>query len=54
MILLAANAVRDEIIIYEVMAADVEAGWWKNYRTELERLFDQDCVVIRAQEIQLL
>ena len=29
-------------------------GWWHEYRTELERRFAQDRIVVRAQSVTLL
>jgi len=45
---------RDEIVVYEVMTYPLDAGWWRDYRTELERRFAQDTIVIRAQTVTLL
>jgi hypothetical protein len=46
--------VQDEIVIYEVMVTEVDAAWWKEYRRKLEERFDQNCVIVRAQAMQLL
>jgi hypothetical protein len=48
------NTVKDEIIIYEIMAGDLDTAWWQSYRSSLEELFEQDKIIIRAWEIQLL
>ncbi|HEU0099766.1 MAG TPA: hypothetical protein VFQ67_13460 [Allosphingosinicella sp.] len=45
---------RDDIIIFEVMADWLDRGWWRGYRTELERRFRQDEIVVRAREVELL
>ena len=45
---------RDDIVILEVMADWLDRGWWRNYRTELERRFRQDEIVVRAREVELL
>jgi hypothetical protein len=45
---------RDEIIIYEVMTYPLDTGWWRDFRAELETLFAQDHIVVRAQSISLL
>ena len=45
---------RDEIVVYEVMTYPLDAGWWYEYRAELERRFTQDRIVIRAQSVTLL
>jgi hypothetical protein len=44
----------DDIVIFEVMADWLDRGWWRHYRTELERRFSQDEIVVRAREIELL
>ena len=44
----------DEIVIFEVMLADVDRGWWRTYRRSLERAFRQDTIIIRVQTIELL
>ena len=45
---------RDAIVILEVMADDLDRAWWADYRRELERLFEQDEIVIRASAVELL
>ena len=36
------------------MADKLATDWWRNYHQKLERLFRQEMIVIRAQEMQLL
>ena len=45
---------KDAIVIFEVMADKIDRGWWAGYRRELERLFEQDEIVIRASEVERL
>ena len=45
---------RDDIVIFEVMASDLDAKWWRTYRHDLEERFRQDVIVIRAQQTRLL
>ena len=45
---------KDDIVIFEVMAAELDLAWWRAYRSQLERKFRQDSIVIRAQDILLL
>jgi hypothetical protein len=45
---------RDEIVIFEVMAHDLDEGWWRDRRQSLERDFRQDEVVVRAQAVRRL
>ena len=45
---------RDSIVIFEVMADTLDRAWWDDYRAELERLFEQDEIVIRASSVERL
>ena len=48
------KTIRDEIVVFEVMAANLDRRWWKNYRRKLERLFKQESIVVRSQTVRLL
>jgi hypothetical protein len=48
------QTVRDDLIIFEAMVDTLDLAWWAQYRTDLERRFCQEELVIRAQEIQRL
>lgn len=48
------NAVRDDLIIYEVMTAELDRAWWAQYRKSLETRFRQEAVLIRAHPIETL
>ena len=48
------QTVRDQVVVYEVMTEDLEASWWGAFRQRLEAQFDQDELVVRAQEIRRL
>jgi hypothetical protein len=39
---------RDEMVIFEVMVADLDRAAWSDYRGRLERRFRQDVVLVRA------
>lgn len=39
---------RDSMILIEVMTEDLDRAWWSNYRSELEQLFRQDEILVRA------
>lgn len=43
--------VKDDLIIYEVMADTLQRRWWRALRSELEERFKQDKVLIRAQKM---
>lgn len=45
---------RDEVVLFEVMAPELEAGWWRDYRAGLERRFGQDEVLVRATATRVL
>ena len=45
---------RDEIVLFEVMSDGIDRNWWQRYRTELEQLFRQDEIVVRAHEVEIL
>ena len=45
---------RDDIAVYEVMAEEIDATWWKAYRQELEPRFQQRELVVRAHAISRL
>jgi hypothetical protein len=48
------HTTRDDIVVYEVMVEDLDARWWAEYREALEIRFDQDELVVRAQQIRRL
>ena len=39
---------RDEMVMVEVMVKSLDPSWWAEYRTQLERRFNQDAIVARA------
>ena len=45
---------RDDIVVYEVMVEKLDAQWWGRYRRELEQRFEQEELVVRAQEMRRL
>ena len=47
-------AVRDEIVIYEVMTKELNRLWWKGFREKLELLFRQESIIVRASKIEML
>lgn len=46
--------IRDDLVIYEVLVDELDAGWWRVYRESLERRLRQEELVIRALEIRRL
>lgn len=49
-----ARVAHDEILIVEVMVDTLDRTWWGRYRTDLERRFAQDALVVRAHAIESL
>src|SRR4051812_43275569 len=45
---------RDDVVVLEVMTETLDRAWWSEYRRELERLFRQDHMVVRAQAYEAL
>jgi hypothetical protein len=45
---------RDDIVVVEVMVDSLDRKWWEVYRRELEQLFRQDQIVLRAQTYERL
>ena len=45
---------RDEVVLLEVMAAQLDHGWWAGYRVQLEQRFAQDEVLVRALRMERL
>ncbi len=45
---------RDEVVLVEVMVAQLDHGWWARYRQQLEQRFDQDEILVRAMGIERL
>jgi hypothetical protein len=48
------TTVHDDIVIYEVMAAELERTWWREYRELLTAQFRQALLIVRASEVELL
>ncbi|WP_028238964.1 hypothetical protein [Stutzerimonas azotifigens] len=48
------QAVHDELVIYEVMAWQLDRDWWQQYRAMLEKRFAQDELVVRLLPIERL
>jgi hypothetical protein len=44
----------DAIILFEVMADELEREWWTSYRAELEARFQQEKLIARAILIEQL
>jgi hypothetical protein len=52
---IAENAVnRDDVVIFEVMADQLDRPWWAQYKHDLEQRFRQIELVVRASTIERL
>ena len=45
---------RDDVVMFEVMADDLDQGWWADYRRRLEQEFRQDELIVRALQVTKL
>ncbi|MDF3035693.1 MAG: hypothetical protein K0S28_967 [Paucimonas sp.] len=48
------EAVHDDVVIYEVMADNLDEAWWRAYRIMLEKRFRQQSLIVRATTIRQL
>jgi hypothetical protein len=44
----------DDVIIFEVMASELDGPWWQDYKRQLKQTFAQDEIIIRVHKILLL
>ena len=45
---------RDEVVMFEVLADELDEKWWSSYRDKLQKMFRQDEVLIWASRITRL
>jgi hypothetical protein len=45
---------REDVVVLEVMVANVDADWWRTFREALERDLEQESIVVRATPIRML
>ena len=48
------HALRDDIVVYEVMVGHLDREWWERFRADLERRFAQQELVARAMPVERL
>ena len=48
------DTVKDELIIYEVMAEKMDPDFWEPFRKKLEHQLRQESILIRSYQIQVL
>lgn len=46
--------VHDDIVVFEVMTDKIDRYWWKQYRENPERAFEQEEIVVRATAFEML
>lgn len=49
-----ARLARDEVVIYEVMAPNIDHVFWRKRRRQLEKAFVQDAILVRAIRVRQL
>jgi len=49
-----ADRAEDDIVIFDVLAGQLDPDWWRRYREHLERVFHQDAILIKATKIDRL
>lgn len=50
----ATSTVHDDIVIYEVMAGELDREWWRDYRLGLAGRFHQEVLIVRVNEVHML
>ena len=48
------KTVKDDIVVLEVMTEKTDKEFWKQYKTNLEALFQQDAIIIRSSEVEVI
>jgi inorganic pyrophosphatase len=48
------HTVSDDIIIFEIMAPDLDLAFWENYKTKLKKDFKQEELLIRCSSITVV
>jgi hypothetical protein len=48
------STVKDDIVIYEVVAEELDQTFWSNYKNELKDQFKQDELLIRCSAITII
>ena len=48
------RTVRDDVVVYEVMADTLDRAWWADCRVRLEARFAQDEIVLRSLAMERL
>ena len=48
------HTAHDDIVVFEIMARELDHAWWERYRADLERRFQQETIVMRAIRVEML
>lgn len=50
----AQTAERDDIVIYEVMTSELDRNWWAKFKRRLESAFEQESIIVRSFNLEML
>lgn len=45
---------QDEVVMYEVISAELDRSWWETYRKELQERFCQEALLVWATNVTRL
>lgn len=48
------KTVHDDLLIFEVMSAKLNQTWWRGYKRDLEKTFEQNALLVRAFSVRTL
>jgi hypothetical protein len=48
------HTAHDDIVVFEIMARELDHTWWEQYRAMLEQRFQQETIVVRALKVEML
>ena len=48
------EVIADEVVVFEVLAPELDRAWWARYRTTLLRRFRQESILLRAMPLEVL
>lgn len=48
------HTAHDDIVVFEIMARELDHPWWEQYRAVLEQRFRQETIVVRALKVEML
>jgi hypothetical protein len=48
------EVVKDDLVLFEVLAEEVDREWWSDYKRKLLERFRQEEIIVRASEVESL